>query len=102
MTTRKSHLPMHITLPCALIIVHAGLVLGALIARRQFGWEGLSATPWVVFAWIWFLWPLLAVWPLRLRGKPLLVALLVGAALLVPAVPTLFTLTTWSVGGFAP
>lgn len=93
---------MQVVLPFALVVLHAGFVLAALVARRKFGWEGVSATLWLVAAWLWLLWPVLAVGLLRQHRKALMVALLLGAALLLPTVPTVFTLTTWSVGGFAP
>jgi hypothetical protein len=101
MTSYTSRLTVQGALPVVLVISHAAFVLGTLLARRQFGWEGLGGTLWIASAWLWFLWPLL-LFSRVVNGKALFAALLVGAALLLPTAPTLFTLTTWSVGGFAP
>ncbi len=102
MKNHESQVSVRVALPVVLVVLHAALILGALVARQRFEWDGFSATPWMVFAWLWLLWPLSLFWPLNKNRKVLVVALLLGAALLMPAVPTLFTFTTWSIGGFAP
>ena len=57
---------------------------------------------WLIGAWAWLGWPIfLAV--VRDRASRLTAAaVVIGAFILAPAVPTIDTFSAWSLGGFAP
>jgi hypothetical protein len=77
-------------------MTHAFLVLVTMKA------ELLSSRQWLVFAWLWAIWPfILILHPTRslLRTS---VALGAGVLLLLPCVPQLFAYTAWFFRGFAP
>ena len=56
---------------------------------------------WFVGAWAWIIWPIYVL--ARAKVTRLTVAALIfGAAVIAPAVPTVYAFTVWSIGGFAP
>src|SRR5215831_6431294 len=86
----------------------AGAALAHAIFVTSWWWAAMyphivpfSVRVWVVVAWLWLVWPLLLLVRRREASRFASVAVLIGAGIIVPCVPTIFTFTAWSINGFA-
>jgi hypothetical protein len=83
-------------------IVHALLVTAWWWAAIYADVAVVSSGVWLVAAWGWLIWPV-ALLVARAQASRLTVgSVVVGALVIVPSVPTIYTFTAWSIGGFAP
>ena len=85
------------------VVVHAILLVACWYAAIRAGIDVplISGRPWLLLVWAWLAWPIYIF--ARWRVSKLTVgALLLGAAIMVPALPTAYAFTAWSIGGFAP
>jgi len=81
---------------------HAVLVVGLWAAAMYLDTRLLSGTVWVALAWLWIVWPILLAVTKARSSRAALVAVMVGALVLLPTAPEIFAFTAWSIGGFAP
>jgi hypothetical protein len=84
-------------------VVHASLVTGWWWASiyADIDIPIVNGRIWFVAAWAWLAWPIYVL--ARAKATRFTVAALVfGAVVIAPAVPTIYTFTVWSIGGFAP
>ena len=96
------------TNPPARLILIAGCMLHAVLVLALWAQTIIADRPlipgkaWLALAWLWLVWPaLLAAYsPRNLRN--VVVPILVGALIIVPCIPTVYTFTIWAIGGFAP
>jgi hypothetical protein len=92
----------HYYMLVAACIAHALLVLSLWSAAALFGRAVLSAPVWLVLAVLWLTWPMLLVRYAQGRIVGVTVTVLIGAAILAPCIPTIFTFAAWAISGFAP
>ena len=85
-------------------LVHALLVLSWWYAAiwADIDIPFVSGRMWLAVAWAWLCWPIYVL--MRRRHLPRLTfgAVAAGAAVLAPAIPTIYTFSAWAIGGFAP
>jgi hypothetical protein len=61
-----------------------------------------SSRVWLVVAWSWLVWPGVLIVARTQASRLTVGSIAVGALVIVPSVPTIYTFTAWSIGGFAP
>jgi hypothetical protein len=83
-------------------LLHALLVCGNWVLVFKFDRDAIPGKPWMVLALGWLLWPLAIA--LARQGKRVqwTIVITIGALLIAPTFPTLYTYVTWFVEGFAP
>jgi len=82
-------------------LVHAAVIAGSWWFMFYADVAVIPGKLWVVLAWAWLVWPGVVVgW--RQASRLTVVALAVGALIMVPCVSTIYTFTAWSINGFAP
>jgi hypothetical protein len=83
-------------------VLHASSVFAFWSAEYWADIDLMPTKAWLVLGWLWLAWPV----ALSLhRDRSLIrvaVPLSIGFAALAVCIPTIFTLTVWSIGGFAP
>ncbi len=93
---------------------HRGIAIGALVhALLVLAWwcaafcadidiPLITGRMWLAVAWAWLCWPIYALVRRRHLSRLTFGAIAIGAAVLVPAIPTTYTFSAWAIGGFAP
>jgi hypothetical protein len=86
----------------AIVIAHASLVFLLWAAAFYFNFAVVSARVWLVFSWLWLIWPLvLLAHPSRSASRVLMPSF-IGLGLLAPCLSTIWSFTVWAIAGFAP
>ena len=83
-------------------VVHALVVALLWAGKFHFDIPIVPARAWLGLAWGWLIWPVVLLLHRDRSPFRVLVPSLIGVALLGPCLSTVWSFTTWALGGFAP
>ena len=82
-------------------VFHAALIVLIWLGAFYFDLAVVSSRAWMVFSWLWLIWPLVLLLHPDRSPLRILVPCLIGIAMLAPCLSTLWSFTIWAIGGFA-
>jgi hypothetical protein len=83
-------------------LLHALFICGNWVLVFKFDRDGIPGKPWTILALGWFLWLGAIALASQENRIQWIVVIAIGALLIAPTIPTLYTFIVWSVEGFAP
>jgi hypothetical protein len=82
-------------------LIHAALITAMWAAAMYGDVRVLSGPVWVLVAWAWLVWPAILITSHAYASRLATAAVAIGALVIVPTTPEIYTFTWWSFGEFA-